>query len=187
MIRLASASISRATILKDFGVEFIQKSCDFDEDTIVASTPKEFVYLATLGKYEACKKAFGIDIPLLVADTVVTAHGKILRKARDREDAKRILELQSGSVTSIITCMIYESKSLYFLDIATTDYLFEPFDEIDLNTYLDSGEWMGKAGACMVEGFCKKYIKEVRGLESTAMGLGIERLLPFIKKCDVRK
>ncbi|HIP01946.1 MAG TPA: septum formation inhibitor Maf [Campylobacterales bacterium] len=180
MIRLASASISRAKILKDFGVDFIQKSCDFDEDTIVASTPKEFVYLATLGKYHACKKEFGIEIPLLVADTVVTAHGKILRKAQDREDAQRILELQSGSISSIITCMIYESKSLYFLDIATTDYIFETFDEEDLKAYLDSDEWMGKAGACMVEGFCKKYIKEVRGLESTAMGLGIERLLPYV-------
>lgn len=185
MIRLASASISRAKILKDFGVEFIQEGCDFDEDTIVAQAPKEFVYLATLGKYEACKKSFGVDIPLLVADTVVTAHGKILRKAQDRVDAKRILQLQSGTVTSIITCMIYESKSLYFLDIATTDYIFEPFDKADLEAYLDSDEWMGKAGACMVEGFCKKYIKEVRGLESTAMGLGVERLLPFIKRDDV--
>jgi len=110
----------------------------------------------------------------------VTAHGKILRKAQDREDAQRILELQSGSISSIITCMIYESKSLYFLDIATTDYIFETFDEEDLKAYLDSDEWMGKAGACMVEGFCKKYIKEVRGLESTAMGLGIERLLPYV-------
>ena len=185
MILLASASVSRAKILKDFGVEFIQRSCDFDEDSIVAATPKEFVYLATLGKYNACKKKFGIEIPLLVADTVVTANNEILRKAKDADDAKRILQLQSGSVTSIITCMIYESKSLYFLDVATTDYIFEEFDETDLEAYLDSDEWIGKAGACMVEGFCKKYIKEVRGLESTAMGLGIERLLPFIKKQHV--
>ena len=50
----------------------------------------------------------------------------------------------------------------------------------ELELYLDSGEWKGKAGACMVEGFCKPYIKEVKGLESNAMGLGIEKLLPFI-------
>jgi len=59
------------------------------------------------------------------------------------------------------------------------------FTDMYLEAYLDSNEWMGKAGACMVEGFCKKYIKEVRGLESTAMGLGIEQLLPFIKRLDV--
>ncbi len=38
-----------------------------------------------------------------------------------------------------------------------------------------------KAGACMVEGFCKRYIKEVVGLESTAKGLSIEKLLPFLE------
>ncbi len=184
MIRLASQSISRAKILRDFGVEFIQEACDFDEDMIEAKRPKEFVYLATLGKYKVCKEKFGLEIPLLVADTVVTADGKILRKAKDREDAKEILELQSGNVTTIITCMIYESKDLYSLDIATTDYRFSQFEDSDLISYLDSGEWEGKAGACMVEGFCKKYIKEVRGLESTAMGLGIERLLPFIKSSN---
>jgi septum formation protein len=180
MLRLASNSISRAKILNDFGVEFIQHGCDFDEDSILASSPKEFVYKAILGKYQVCKDKFGLEIPLLVADTVVTSHGEILRKAKDRDAAKKILELQSGSITSIVTCMIYESKSLYFLDIASTDYIFSKFEKDDLEAYLDSDEWRGKAGACMVEGFCKKYIKEVKGLESTAMGLGIERLLPYV-------
>ena len=63
----------------------------------------------------------------------------------------------------------------------STDYVFDKFDEDDLNSYPDSGEWKGKAGACMVEGFCKKYIKEIRGLESCARGLQIEKLLPFIR------
>ena len=180
MIVLASNSESRAKILRDFGLSFEQKGCDFDEDTIIATSAKNFVYQATLGKYRACKKEMGLEKPILVADTVVTSDNQILRKAKDREDARRILELQSAAVTSIITCMIYESKSLYFLDISSTDYLFDVFPKEALDLYLDSGEWKGKAGACMVEGFCKPYIKEVKGLESNAMGLGIEKLLPFI-------
>ena len=52
--------------------------------------------------------------------------------------------------------------------------------EDDLERYLDSGEWQGKAGACMVESFCRRYIKEVRGYESTAMGLSVEVLKPFL-------
>ncbi len=180
MILLASNSESRAKILRDFGVEFKQKGCDFDEDAIVAQTPKSFVYQATLGKYDACKKELGLEIPLLVADTVVTANNQILRKAKDIDDARRILELQSGAIASIITCMIYASKSFYFLDISTTDYHFDRFEKEALEAYLESGEWRGKAGACMVEGFCKLYIREVKGLESNAMGLGIEKLLPFL-------
>ncbi len=181
MIRLASASVTRAELLKAAGIPFIQESIDFDEDSINAPTPKNFVYQATLGKYRLNLEKFGCeDYPLLVADTVVTAHGKILRKAKDEADARMILEMQSGSEVAIITCMIYKTPRLELIDISSTHYFFDVFDPKEVESYLLSGEWQGKAGACMVEGFCKPYIREVRGFESTAMGLCIEILKPFI-------
>lgn len=181
MIRLASSSITRAALLRSAGIDFIQECVDFDEDSVAATSPKNFVYLATLGKFEANLRAFGYDeYPLLVADTVVSAHGKILRKAKSAEDARDILLLQSGSVVSIITCMIFQSKKMKIIDISKTDYIFKTFDLDDMNSYLASGEWSGKAGACMVEGFCKKYIKEVKGFESTAMGLNTELLKRYL-------
>jgi len=170
-------------LLRNAGIAFIQESVDFDEDSIVALSPKNFVYQATLGKYNANIDAFGCeDIPLLVADTVVTSQGHILRKAKCVDDARNILMTQSGNITSIITCMIYESKAKKVIDISQTDYIFADFDVDDLDAYLESGEWRGKAGACMVEGFCKSYIKEVRGYESTAMGLSVEVLARFMEK-----
>ncbi len=180
MILLASNSMTRAALLEKFGIPFIQKGCDFDEEQIRAESPKNFVYQAVMGKYEVCEKEFGLELPLLVADTVVTADGKILRKARDEEDARRILQMQSGNKVSIITCMKYVSKTKMLLDISATDYYFKSFDEEDLERYLQSGEWRGKAGACMVEGFCRPYIDKVYGHESTAMGLCVEKLLPFL-------
>ncbi len=181
VIRLASSSQTRAKLLKEHGYNFVQESVAFDEESIRAKTPKEFVYKATLGKYDANFERFGIEeYPLLVADTVVTSQGKILRKARCVDDARNILMTQSGHTTSIITCMIYHSKKLKLIDISATHYLFSEFDLEDLERYLQSGEWRGKAGACMVEGFCKKYIREVRGYESTAMGLCVEKLDAFM-------
>jgi septum formation protein len=177
MIRLASSSPTRADLLRSAGIDFIQQSVDFDEDSIIASTPKNFVYQATIGKYEANLKAFGYeDLPLLVADTVVTSMGKILRKAKSIDDARDILLTQSGNITTIITAMIYQSKSMKIVDISKTDYIFDTFDPEDIERYLLAGEWRGKAGACMVEGFCKRYIKSVNGNESTAMGLNLEIL-----------
>ena len=181
MIRLASSSQTRSKLLDEAGIEYIQQSVDFDEDGIIATSPKNFVYQATLGKYEANLKAFGItEYPLLVADTVVTSQNQILRKAKCEDDARNILMTQSGNITSIITCMIYQSKELKLIDISSTDYIFDDFNMDDLEIYLKSGEWRGKAGACMVEGFCKPYIKEVKGYESTAMGLSVEVLERFI-------
>ncbi len=180
MILLASNSETRAALLEKFGVPFLQKGCDFDEEQIEADSPKNFVYQAVQGKFEVCEKEFGLGLPILVADTVVTANGEILRKAKDKEDARRILEIQSGNKVSIITCMKYASSSKMLIDISATDYYFKPFDERELEYYLESGEWQGKAGACMVEGFCRPYIDKVFGHESTAMGLCVEKLLPFL-------
>lgn len=180
-IRLCSQSESRALILRNAGIDFIQSPVDYDEEQIVADSPKNFVYQATVGKYQAALKTFDYrEIPLLVSDTVVTSQGKILRKAKSLEDARNILQTQSGSVTSIVTCMIYKSEKLELLDISSTDYIFDTFDDIELEAYLASGEWQGKAGGCMVEGFCKSYIREVKGYESCAMGLSVEVLKTFL-------
>ena len=181
MILLASNSQTRAAILEHYGVAFLQQGCDFDEEQIEADSPKNFVYQAVMGKYAVCEKEFGLHLPLLVADTVVTAKDKILRKAKDKEDARRILQAQSGDKVSIITCMKYVSTEIELLDISATHYYFKPFDEDALEAYLDSGEWEGKAGACMVEGFCRPYIDKVYGHESTAMGLCVEKLMAFIR------
>ena len=179
---LCSSSESRALLLNNFSIDFVQKSVVYDEEQITTTVAKDFVYTASKGKLEAAVREFGLDIPLLCADTVIAAHdGSILRKAKDVEDARRILNIQSGSTISIISSLHYKSKTLAFSDISATHYHFSTFGEEDLEAYLASGLWQGKAGGCMVEGFCKKYIKSVDGFESTAMGLQVENLLPWIK------
>lgn len=181
MIRLASTSQTRAMLLEKAGIAFVQSSIDFDEDQIQANSPKNFVYQATMGKFEHALEVYGYQtMPILCADTVVTSQGQILRKASCVDDARNILMTQSGSITSIITCMIYQDQHKKLIDISSTDYLFSDFDPDTLEAYLNSGAWRGKAGGCMVEGFCKPYIKEVRGYESCAMGLSVEKLHPFL-------
>jgi len=181
LIRLGSNSQTRADILNNFKINFIQNGGSFDEDAITTTNPKSFVYEATKGKYEELYSKYGVeDMPLLVADSVVTSQGQLLRKAKDKNDARRMLELQSGSETSVLSCMIYKSKDKELIDISITTYLFDTFKQEDMDEYIRSGECMGKAGAIMVEGFCKPYIKKVTGYESTAMGLCIEKLIPFI-------
>jgi septum formation protein len=181
LIRLGSNSITRAKILKHHKIDFVQNGGSFDEDSIKITNPKSFVYEATLGKYNELIKKYGFeDMPLLVADSVVTADGKLLRKAKDEYDAREMLNLQSNNKTSVITCMIYKSLELELIDISITTYKFSKFDEKEIEEYIKTGECFGKAGAIMVEGFCKPYIKKVVGYESTAMGLCVEKLIPYL-------
>ena len=181
MVRLCSSSQTRAKLLKSFHIDFIQSPVDFDEESIKEENPKSFVYRVVVGKLESAMKSYPLDIPLLVADTVIEASGRILRKAKSVDEAKEILLAQSGKSVSIITAQALKRENLLFIDISDTKYLFYEFDSADLEAYLKSGEWAGKAGACMVEGFCKKYIKEVVGLESTAMGLSVEKIIPWLE------
>jgi len=182
MIHLASNSESRALLLRKFGIDFIQRSSKYDEDQITTTVAKDFVYMASKGKMEAAVREFGLDVPLLCADSVImAADGSILRKAKDIDDARRILNIQSGSTISIVSSLHFKSKELLLVDTSATHYHFRHFEKEDLEAYLESGLWRGKAGGCMVEGFCKKYIKSVNGYESTAMGLQVEVLLPWLK------
>ncbi|MCF6207067.1 MAG: septum formation inhibitor Maf [Sulfurovum sp.] len=181
MLILCSQSQSRALLLKEAGIDFIQKSVDFDEEQIVTTIAKDFVYTASKGKMEAAERLYGLDMPLLTADSVIaTQSGEILRKPKSMEEAKEILLKQSGASISIISSMHYKTKKMLLVDTSATHYRFAPFDENNLEAYLQSGEWEGKAGGCMVEGFCKKYIEYVDGLESTARGLQVEVLKPWL-------
>jgi septum formation protein len=182
MIHLASNSKSRAKLLTKFHIPFIQKAPIYNEEQITTTIAKDFVYLASKGKLEKAIKEFGLETPLLTADSVIsTKDGEILRKPKNRDDAKRILKLQSGSKIAIISAMHYKTKDFYLCDVSATYYQFTSFEPKDLEDYLNSGLWDGKAGGCMVEGFCKKYIQKVEGYESTAMGLQVEKLIGWLK------
>ena len=180
MIRLGSNSETRALILREKGIEFIQTGCDFDEESVTETDPKKFVYAVTFGKFNDCKDKFGLDTPILVADTIVVANNKILRKAYSREEAKNILLEQSGNTVSIITAMVFQKDNFQMIDLSSTDYKFREFESSELEKYLDSNDWQGKAGACMVEGFCQSHIESFRGFTSTAMGLTVEKIVPYL-------
>lgn len=180
MLRLCSGSPTRASMLKEAKIAFVQMPADFDEDSLSVQNPKSFVYFATQGKLQSALALYDLSMPILVADTVISVHNTLIRKAKDKEDARQILALQSGNLVSIISCFMLKSDAIEVVDISATHYRFKPFDSVHVQEYLQSGEWEGKAGACMVEGFCKRYIQSVEGLESTAMGLTVEKIVPFL-------
>ncbi len=181
MIHLASNSQSRAFLLKRFNIAFKQQAPYYDEELIITRKAKDFAYIASRGKLESAIKEFGLETPLLTADSVIlSSNGELLRKPKNKDDARRILELQSGSTIAIISAMHYKTKDFYLSDVSATYYSFKTFEPDDFEEYLESNLWDGKAGGCMVEGFCKKYINDVHGNESTAMGLNVERLQAWL-------
>lgn len=182
VIRLCSSSLSRKLILSAYQIPFIQCDNNFNEESLSLTTPKSFVYQAALGKHKAALQTYGLEIPLLVVDSVVECKNKLQRKAKTQEEARSFLSAQSNASINILTCMILHSQDFYFLNLSQTYYEFFNFNEEDMESYLISKEWKNKAGAVMVEGFHQKYIKKQIGETSNAMGLNFQALYPFLKE-----
>lgn len=104
----------------------------------------------------------------------------LLRKAKTPTQARIMLELQSGNPISIITAFAYQSHKGFFCNIDCAEFLLDEFCQDDIEQYVKSSLWQGSAGCVKVEGFHKGYIISQNGLESCALGLSFERILPFL-------
>ena len=180
MIILASSSVTRAKVLRDHGVKFEQVFFDYDESGVDKNLPPH-VYVQKIvaaKKEQFLKENDGVK-NVVFADSVVVCDGKILGKAKDEKEALEMLKMQSGNVARIVTAMIFLGE-FELINVSKTKYKFAKFSEQDLKSYLESGEWRGKAGAMTIENFNKKYIISQHGETSTAMGLNLKILKAFL-------
>ncbi len=186
---LASLSPTRARILQEWGIAFSQMDSGFDEESLEISDPAKFAYIACVKKLESTlalldkrgKLTSALDSGVLCADSVVSVNGKLLRKARDKQEARNMLELQDSKHISILTALAYQSKRASFVDLSACVLELGRFEPSDMLGYVDSLAWVGKAGCVMIEGFHKRYIRRQIGLESSALGLSIEKLVRFLE------
>ena len=140
-------------------------------------TPPELV--ARLAYAKAVDVASGLDDPALVigCDTVATCLGQILGKPRDEEDARRMLRLLRGRTHHVYSglCLYLVPESRYVIDVACTELKMDPVSDRDLEAYLQTGQWEGKAGAFgYQDGW--DWLHIVSGSESNVVGLPLELL-----------
>ena len=181
MIVLAFSSASRAMILREYGVEFIQVSLDYDEEFDTNLPPAKYAMSIVNNKAKQFFDKFKNQYErVLFADSSVAACGKILGKATDEAHARYMLELQSGNLTSVYTAMKFISPNISIDMLSIASYKFAKFNSSHLDEYIASGLWKDKAGAMMIEGFNKIYIEQESGNKPTAMGLDIINLKAFL-------
>ena len=181
MIFLASSSQTRAEILKQSGINFEQIFFNYDEGGVDKNLPPHiYVQKIVAAKKEQFLKANSGAKNVVFADSVVVCDGKILGKAKDENEAFKMLKMQSGSTTRIVTAMIFLGEKFELFNVSFSEYKFAKFDEADLQNYLSGDIWRGKAGAMTIENFNKKYILSQNGETSTAMGLNVKILKAFL-------
>ena len=181
MIFLASSSQTRAKILRQSGINFEQIFFNYDEGGVDKNLPPHvYVQKIVAAKKEQFLKANSGVKNVVFADSVVVCDGKILGKAKDENEAFKMLKMQSENSARIVTAMIFLGEKFELFNVSFAEYKFAKFDEADLQNYLSGDLWRGKAGAMTIENFNKKYILSQNGETSTAMGLNVKILKAFL-------
>ena len=167
---LASASPRRLDLLARIGVvpdEIVPT--EIDETPAKAERPD--VYARRM----AALKAAAVPYPgslVLAADTVVAVGRRILPKTESEAEARQALALLSGRrhrVYCAVSLIDGQGRSRHRL--ATSTVIFKRLSDEELQAYLDSGEWQGKAGGYAIQGRAEALVRSLSGSHSAVMGL----------------
>ncbi|MBE8220917.1 MAG: septum formation inhibitor Maf, partial [Alphaproteobacteria bacterium] len=111
------------------------------------------------------------DIFILAADTVVCVGRRILEKTDDEAQARHYLSLLSGRAHRVWTgvCVSYNGRNVSRL--CETRVRFKVLGAGDIDTYIASAQWRGKAGAYAIQGLAARYITNIVGSYSNVVGL----------------
>jgi len=175
---LASQSPRRRELLAAAGYPFqVVLPADSAECGICTrETPPEMV--ARLGYQKARDVARRVDVGMVVGcDTVAECRGQILGKPVDREHAKQMLELLRGRDHAVYSglCLWHRPADRIRVEVDVTRLRMDPITDAQIEEYLESQEWEGKAGAFGFQDGLS-WVHIIEGSESNVVGLPMELL-----------
>lgn len=167
---LASASPRRLALLEQIGVSPDEVvAADVDETPIQGETPRR----AALRLARA--KAGAVALPgarVLAADTVVAVGRRILPKAENEDEARTCLGLLSGRTHRVYTGVALKAPDGRVRSrVVETRVAFKRLTSSDIEDYIASGEWRGKAGGYAIQGKAGAYVIGIIGSYSSVVGL----------------
>ena len=175
---LASASPRRVALLKQLGVapEAILSS-EIDETPRRGETPRALAERLAMEKAQASagialKRADLAPYLTLAADTVVCVGRRILPKCEALNEAEACLRLLSGRTHRVYTGLALVTPSgAARRRLVETRLRFKRLSREELEAYLKSGEWRGKAGGYAIQGFAGAFVQRLVGSYSNVVGL----------------
>lgn len=169
---LASASPRRLDLLARIGVTpDAVVPAEIDEAPRKGELPAPYAARMAAEK-AACVARMEPGALVLAADTVVAAGRRILPKTEDEGEARKALSLLSGRrhrVLSAVTLIEPDGSARHRL--SDTVVAFKRFSPEELDAYIASGEWAGKAGGYAIQGRAEALVRMISGAYSGVVGL----------------
>lgn len=179
-IILASRSPRRSELLELARIPFVCEPSDIEE------VMDESLPLLKRIEQLAYQKALPIfkkhpDDVVLGADSIVYIDGEVIGKPKDEKDARRILHKLSGRAHQVTTGVAILTKDKVETFSQTSDVVFYELEEAEIDDYIQSDEWQGKAGGYAIQGYACRFIKEIKGDYSNIVGLPIAMVYHCLK------
>ena len=170
---LASGSPRRLELLRQVGLEpDLVEPAEIDERPLKRELPRKLALRLAEAKAAAVASRHP-DAFVLGADTVVACGRRILPKAEDEAEARACLALLSGRRHRVLTAVAVKAPGPGPLRsrLTTTQVAFKRLEPREIEAYLASGEWRGKAGGYAIQGRAALFVSWLSGSYSAVVGL----------------
>jgi septum formation protein len=179
---LASASPRRLDLLRQMQiVPDAVIPADIDEQPRKGEVPLAYAQRIAAEK-AAAVRALHPDCIILSADTVVACGRRILPKAETESEAFACLALLSGrrhrvisAVSVIAPCGTQRTRPV------TSIVKFKRLCKTEIESYINSGEWKGKAGGYAIQGLAAAFIPFISGSYTAIVGLPVAETLQMLE------
>jgi septum formation protein len=178
---LASASPRRLDLLRQAGIEpDLVAPSDIDETARPNELPRQLAARLALAKVRAAAACHG-DAYILAADTVVACGRRLLQKPKDRAAARDCLSILSGRRHRVHTGLAVVAPDGRLAErVVTTIVTFKRLDRQEIQGYLASGQWQGKAGGYAVQGLAEQFVARLNGSYSNVVGLPLHETVGLL-------
>jgi len=184
---LASSSPRRRALLSEAGIDHEVVSPPVDEPHDVAAGLSPAQLAEALAYFKARAVADEVDgAAVLGADTICAADGHVLGKPADADEARWMLRKLSSAPHFVITGVAVLGPSVGRLIASdVTRITMKPMSAADIEDYIATGEWEGKAGAYAIQESADRYVTEVDGSFSNVVGLPIELVGQMLRRVGI--
>ena len=182
---LGSASPRRLELLAQIGIVPDEvRPADIDETPLSGETPRAYVRRLAEAKARAIvPEPFDV---VLCADTTVAVGVRIMEKPADRDEAEKFLSLLSGRRHQVITGVAVRKGSNVSVRDVMTRVRFKRISSTEMQAYLDSNEWQGKAGGYGIQGLAAALIPSINGSYSNVVGLPLAETAALLAGAGIR-
>jgi septum formation protein len=178
---LASASPRRRELLERIGLRPRVLPVDLDETPRAGESARPYAIRLAAEKCAAAAARTGDDPPVLAADTVVVVDGEILGKPADEAAAAGMLGRLSGRRHEVITAYYIRHRGAAVERAVSTAVTFRLLSPAEIEAYVASGEWRGKAGGYAVQGIAALFASELRGSLTNVVGLPLAEVVADLR------